>query len=66
MKLLVLTIIALTYSVLSFSQSSHPKFKECLKKSPDKMTAFCLKNENGLVDFLLKENIKIKYRSSYQ
>ena len=64
MKLLVLTIIALTYSVLSFSQSSHPKFKECLKKSPDKMTAFCLKNENGLVDFLLKENIKIKYRTS--
>ncbi len=64
MKLLLLLIMMLTYSLLSFSQNSHPKFKKYLKTSPDKMTAFCLKEEKGLVDFLQKENIKIKYRTS--
>lgn len=64
MKLLVLITIALTYSWMSVAQNSHPKFKECLKNQPDKMTAFCLKNEKGLVDFLLKENVKIKYSTS--
>lgn len=60
--LLLLITSALSYSALS--QSEHPKFKECLKNSPDKITTFCVKDEPGVIDFLKKEGVTIKYRTN--
>ena len=64
MKSLLLVLFVGILHSISFSQTQHPKFQECLKNSPNVMTTFCVKDDVGLVDFLLKENVKIKYRSS--
>ncbi len=61
-KLLLLSIFIWISSAL-FSQSQHPKFKECLKKAPDKITTFCVKDDVGMSDFLMKEHINVKYRT---
>ena len=64
MKLLLITSFISFFYFFSFSQSLHPKFQECLKNSPNVMTTFCVKDDIGMVDFLLKENVTIKYRTS--
>ena len=62
MKRLLLLIVVLLVK-FSFSQSEHPKFKELLITSPETISTFCLKDHQGLVEFLTTEKIKIKYRS---
>lgn len=59
--LLLLTVSALSFNVLS--QSQHPKFRECLKNSPNTITTFCVKDGPGIIDFLKKEGVVIKYRT---
>ena len=60
-NLLLLSLIFLVK--FSFSQSEHPKFKELLQTYPEKVSTFCLKDQQGLAEFLTSEKIKIKYRS---
>jgi hypothetical protein len=60
-KTLLLIFIAVTSTFTA--QIANPRFQECLKQSPDNPTTFCLLDDVGLVDFLLKENVKIKYRT---
>ncbi len=63
MKSLLLSLLIVFCYSFSFTQSQHPKFQECLKNSPNVMTTFCVKDDAGLVDFLLKQNVTIKYRT---
>jgi hypothetical protein len=62
MKKLLLLLLIATSKIL-IAQSEHPKFKACLKDSPEVNTTFCLHDDIGLVDFLREENIRIKYRT---
>jgi len=59
----LLFIFVFAFYILSFSQSQHPKFQELLAKSPNEISAFCLRDDECVTEFLLKENIVIKYRT---
>lgn len=63
MKRILLLLITSALSFSALSQSQHPKFKECLKNSPDVITTFCVKDEPGVIDFLKEEGVTIKYRT---
>lgn len=63
MRKILLQLIISALSFCAISQSQHPKFRECLKNSPDKNTTFCVKDTPGVIDLLKKEGITIKYRT---
>lgn len=61
-----LLLILFTYLTgFQFAQNQHPKFKELLTKSTtsQNFTTFCVKDDKGVIDFLNKEKIEIKYRT---
>lgn len=63
MKTILLLLIMSALSLNGITQSQHPKFRESLKNSPDVITTFCVKDSPGVIDFLKKEGITIKYRT---
>ena len=60
-KALLIIFIAVTSTFTA--QIANPRFQEYLQESPDKITTFCIQDNEGVVDFLKKENIEIKYRT---
>ena len=60
-KTLLIIFIAVTSTFTA--QIANPRFQEYLQESPDKITTFCIQDNEGVVDLLQKENIEIKYRT---
>lgn len=63
-NILLLTLFFYLTSFL-IAQNQHPKFQELLTKSlnSEVKTTFCVQDDSGVMDYLRKENVKIKYRT---
>ena len=61
LKRILLLILLLNVSLISFSQNNHPRFQEYLKSNPEIVTSFCVKREDNLINYLQESGIKIKY-----